>query len=146
MSKQWVEANQVLDDMGEDYLVGSYSTKRLMEEKPNFNKKKTYDNSKKIYEREGYIILKVCSGNKVGFIIYNTKKEWEEGHTHLNSFDMAKTIISNVIKNKKPKTNNLYLLRSHIRISDNSKYTRYIEELINTKRSKSNNKYRNRSI
>lgn len=146
MSKQWVEANQVLDDMGEDYLVGLYSTKRLMEEKPNFNKKKTYDNSKKIYEREGYIILKVYSGNKVGFIIYNTKKEWEEGHTHLNSFDMAKTIISNVIKNKKPKTNNLYLLRSHIRISDNSKYTRYIEELINTKRSKSNNKYRNRSI
>ena len=146
MSKQWVEANQVLDDMGEDYLVGLHSTKRLMEEKPNFNKKKTYDNSKKIYEREGYIILKVYSGNKVGFIIYNTKKEWEEGHTHLNSFDMAKTIISNVIKNKKPKTNNLYLLRSHIRISDNSKYTRYIEELINTKRSKSNNKYRNRSI
>ena len=146
MSKQWVEANQVLDDMGEDYLVGSYSTKRLMEEKPNFNKKKTYENSKKIYEREGYIILKVYSGNKVGFIIYNTKKEWEEGHTHLNSFDMAKTIISNVIKNKKPKTSNLYLLRSHIRISDNSKYTRYIEELINTKRSKSNNKYRNRSI
>lgn len=146
MSKQWVEANQVLDDMGEDYLVGLHSTKRLMEEKPNFNKKKTYDNSKKIYEREGYIILKVYSGNKVGFIVYNTKKEWEEGHTHLNSFDMAKTIISNVIKNKKPKTNNLYLLRSHIRISDNSKYTRYIEELINTKRSKSNNKYRNRSI
>lgn len=146
MSKKWVEANQVLDDMGKDYLVGSYSTKRLMEEKPNFNKKKTYDNSKKIYEREGYIILKVYGGNKVGFIIYNTKKEWEEGHTHLNSFDMAKTIISNVIKNKKPKTNNLYLLRSHIRISDNSKYTRYIEELINTKRSKSNNKYRNRSI
>ena len=146
MSKQWVEANQVLDDMGEDYLVGLHSTKRLMEEKPNFNKKKTYDNSKKIYEREGYIILKVYSGNKVGFIVYNTKKEWEEGHTHLNSFDMAKTIISNVINNKKPKTNNLYLLRSHIRISDNSKYTRYIEELINTKRSKSNNKYRNRSI
>ena len=130
MSKQWVEANQVLDDMGEDYLVGSYSTKRLMEEKPNFNKKKTYDNSKKIYEREGYIILKVYGGNKVGFIVYNTKKEWEEGHTHLNSFDMAKTIISNVINNKKPKTNNLYLLRSHIRISDNSKYTKYIEELI----------------
>lgn len=146
MGKNWVGVNHILDDMDNDYLVGLYSTKRLMEEKPNFNKRKTYDDSKKVYERENFIILKVYSGNKVGYIVYNTKKDWKEGHTHLNSFDMAKTIISNVMKKKKPKTNNLYLIRSHIRISDDISYNEYIDNLISTKRNKSKKKYYNRSI
>ena len=53
------------------------------------------DNSQKVYEKEHFIILKVKSGKKIGYIAYNTKKEWEEGHTHLDSFNMAKTIIDN---------------------------------------------------
>ena len=70
-------------------------------------KKTKYDNAKKVYEKEHYIILKVKSGKKIGYIAYNTKKEWEEGHTHLDSFNMAKTIIDNVLRHKKPKTKNL---------------------------------------
>ena len=60
-----------------------------------------YDNSHKVYEKEEFIILKVHSGKKIGYIAYNTNKEWKDGHTHLDSFDMAKTIISNVMKQKK---------------------------------------------
>lgn len=104
-----------------------------------------YDNSHKVYEKEEFIILKVHSGKKVGYIAYNTDKEWKDGHTHLDSFDMAKTIISNIIKFKKPKTSNMYLLKSHIRLSNDPEYTKYIEELIESKKSKCKQTYRNRN-
>ena len=110
------------------------------------NEKGKYDASQKVYEKDEFIILKVNSGKKVGYIAYNTKKEWENGHTHLDSFDMAKTIISNVIKHKKPKTKNLYLIRSHARLSDDPAYVGYIEELIITKKAKGKQEYRNRTF
>lgn len=106
-------------------------------------KKEKYDNSQKVYEKEHYIILKVKSGKKIGYIAYNTRKEWEEGHTHLESFNMAKTIIDNVIKHKKPKTKNLYLLQSHIRLTDDPSYVRFINEVIDAKKNKRKSGYRN---
>ena len=107
------------------------------------SKKEKYDNSQKVYEKQNYIILKVKSGKKIGYIAYNTRKEWEEGHTHLESFNMAKTIIDNVIKHKKPKTKNLYLLQSHIRLTDDPSYVRFINELIDAKKNKRKSSYRN---
>ena len=106
-------------------------------------KKEKYDNSQKVYEKEHYIILKVKSGKKIGYIAYNTRKEWEEGHTHLESFNMAKTIIDNVIKHKKPKTKNLYLLQSHIRLTDDPSYVKFINELVDAKKNKRKSSYRN---
>ena len=107
------------------------------------SKKEKYDNSQKVYEKQNYIILKVKSGKKIGYIAYNTRKEWEEGHTHLESFNMAKTIIDNVIKHKKPKTKNLYLLQSHIRLTDDPSYVKFINELVDAKRNKRKTIYRN---
>ena len=106
-------------------------------------KKEKYDNSQKVYEKEHYIILKVKSGKKIGYIAYNTRKEWEEGHTHLESFNMAKTIIDNVIKHKKPKTKNLYLLQSHIRLTDDPSYVKFINELVDAKKNKRKSSYHN---
>ena len=107
------------------------------------SKKEKYDNSQKVYEKQNYIILKVKSGKKIGYIAYNTRKEWEEGHTHLESFNMAKTIIDNVIKHKKPKTKNLYLLQSHIRLTDDPSYVKFINELVDAKKNKRKTSYRN---
>ena len=107
------------------------------------SKKDKRDNSQKVYEKEHFIILKVKSGKKIGYIAYNTKKEWEEGHTHLDSFNMAKTIIDNVLKRKKPKTKNLYLLNSHIRLSDSPAYDRFINDIINARKNKKKQGYRN---
>ena len=107
------------------------------------SKKEKHDNSQKVYEKEHYIILKVKSGKKIGYIAYNTRKEWEEGHTHLESFNMAKTIIDNVIKHKKPKTKNLYLLQSHIRLTDDPSYVRFINELIDAKKNRRKINYHN---
>ena len=107
------------------------------------SKKEKHDNSQKVYEKEHYIILKVKSGKKIGYIAYNTRKEWEEGHTHLESFNMAKTIIDNVIKHKKPKTKNLYLLQSHIRLTDDPSYVKFINELVDAKKNKKKVNYHN---
>ena len=107
------------------------------------SKKEKYDNSQKVYEKQNYIILKVKSGKKIGYIAYNTRKEWEEGHTHLESFNMAKTIIDNVIKHKKPKTKNLYLLQSHIRLTDDPSYVKFINELVDAKKNNRKSSYRN---
>lgn len=107
------------------------------------SKKEKYDNSQKVYEKQNYIVLKVKSGKKIGYIAYNTRKEWEEGHTHLESFNMAKTIIDNVIKHKKPKTKNLYLLQSHIRLTDDPSYVKFINELVDAKKNKRKSSYRN---
>ena len=107
------------------------------------SRKEKYDNSQKVYEKEHYIILKVKSGKKVGYIAYNMRKEWEDGHTHLESFNMAKTIIDNVIKHKKPKTKNLYLLQSHIRLTDDPSYVKFINEIIDAKKNKKKVNYHN---
>lgn len=99
--------------------------------------------AEKIYEREGYIILKV----KRGYIVYNTKKNFKNGHTHIQSFDMAKTIIDNNIRKKRPKTNSIYLIESHIRVTNDSKYKKILEELLASKEDRTkDNKYHNRNI
>ncbi|MPM53565.1 hypothetical protein SDC9_100333 [bioreactor metagenome] len=98
--------------------------------------------AEKVYERKEYIILKV----KKGYIVYNTKKVFENGHTHLQSFEMSKTIIDNSIRKKRPKTNNIYLIESHIRVTNDSKYKQILEALIEAKKDKTkDNKYHNRS-
>ena len=99
--------------------------------------------AEKIYEREGYIILRV----KRGYIVYNTKKNFKNGHTHIQSFDMAKTIIDNNIRKKRPKTNSIYLIESHIRVTNDSKYKKMLEELLASKEDRTkDNKSHNRNI
>lgn len=100
---------------------------------------------KLVYELDEYIIMEVHSGNRVGYIAYNTNKPWEGSHSHLKSFNMAKTIISNVKNHKKPKTKNLYLMKSHIRLSADEDYIKYIEDLMYVTKSKGKQDYRNRS-
>lgn len=80
----------------------------------------------KVYEKNEYIILKV----KKGYIVYNTSKPFSQGHTHLRSFSMAKTLIDNCIKKKKPKSSNVYVITSHIRVSDDDKYISMLEAML----------------
>ena len=46
----------------------------IMREIPNFDKA---DCANKIFEKDEYIILKVKSKNRVGYILYNTKKTFK---------------------------------------------------------------------
>ena len=101
---------------------------KLMREIPNFDKR-PYNDARKIYSKDEFIILRVTSNGKVGYIVYNTKKSWSKGHTHLKSYSMCEILIKNVINKKKPKSKNFYLLDSHIRISNDLKYVAMLENL-----------------
>jgi hypothetical protein len=86
-----------------------------------------------IYQREQFVIVAVANG----FIAINTKKEnWKDSHTHLHSFNAAKTAIDLVIKKKIPKEKSFYYLRSLMRLSDDEKYVEEIKNLIEVKKSK----------
>lgn len=133
MVKKWIDAG----DIKSDNLVNrDKKFVKLMQEVPNFNKR---EGTKKIYEKDGYIILEA----QKGFIVYNTRKEFSKGHSHLHSFNMAKAIIDNCTRKRKPKTDSLYLLNSHIRVSNDDKYNLFIKELIKAKEGKEKLKYRN---
>lgn len=135
--KHWIDADKIakVTDIPEDL----YKYDDLMKEVPNFDKT---DGAKKVYSRKEYIILAV----KKGYVVYNRDKDFDEGHSHIYGFNVAKTVIDNCIRKKMPKTRNLYLLSSHIRISTDDKYINMIEELIKVKRDKGKQVYRNRSM
>ena len=137
MVKRWKEVDEVIKATIE-VPKELWQLEEQMREIPNFNKS---FGAKKIFQRKEYIILAV----KKGYVVYNTEKSFATGHSHIYGFDMAKTIIDNCIKKKMPKTRNLYLLSSHARVSNDEKYIRLVEELIEVRKSKDINKYRNRS-
>lgn len=138
--KKYIEINKVLKVY--DVPKKLWETESLMKEIPNFDKSNI--DSKKIYEYKEYIILKVEHKKRIGFIVYNTKKDWESGHTHLNSKSVAEIVIKNVDQRRKPKTKNLYLLKSHIRVSNDLKYIKFLEDLIETKKNKDKKVYINK--
>ena len=133
--KKWIEIDEVIRDT--DLDIDLYEYDSIMKEPPNWDKS---DGGHKVYQRKQYMILKM----KRGYVIYNINRPFEEAHTHVSGFNMAKTIIDNCIKRKQPKTTNLYLLKSHARITDDEKYKQLIEELIEAKKSKERQVYRNR--
>ena len=49
---------------------------------------------------------------------------------------MCKVVIDNLIKKKIPRTDNIYILTSHIRVSNDKEYIKEIEQMIRKKKSK----------
>lgn len=86
----------------------------------------------KVYEKKGFIVFQV----KEGYIAYNTKKSFQEGHTHLKHFEPAKTAIDLVINKKIPKSTDVYYLTSLIRLSEDKDYIYKIKQLIETREQK----------
>lgn len=95
----------------------------------------------KVYEKDTYIVFVSDMGLK--YILYNTEKDFVGGHTHLNSLKMAKTIIANCISKKKPNTDNMYIMVSHMRVSSDKGYIDFIDDLIAVKMSKGLKPYYN---
>lgn len=79
-----------------------------------------------VYNLKHFNIYKAGDGH----IVHNTKLDFDKGHTHIKSFNCAKQLIHNMLYKKRPKTRNLYILESHKRVSDDSKYTDLIDQLI----------------
>lgn len=64
-----------------------------------------------------------------GYIIHNTHKPFEEGHTHLNNYDTARYIIKLAYHHSVPNHLSIYLIDSLIRISSDETYIRQLNEL-----------------
>lgn len=96
-----------------------------------------------VYRKDDFIIFE--EGN--GYIVRNTKKPFENGHTHLDQFKRNKNCkvtkslkgamlkmgidaINFVIHGKIPKKAEIKYLRSLQRLSNNSGYIRDIDTLI----------------
>ena len=87
----------------------------------------------KVYEKKEFIIFQV----KNGYIAYNKKKSFKDGHTHLRCFESAKTAIDLVIRRKVPRSTDLYYLTSLIRLREDLAYITKINDLIKYKEEKS---------
>ena len=74
--------------------------------------------SRKIYQRKEYSIYKVSNG----YIVHNTKKNFKEGHTHINNYFKAKSIIDLAVRKKMPKKANKWEIESLIRINNDNVY------------------------
>lgn len=73
---------------------------------------------RKIYSKREYSIYKVSTG----FIVHNTKKRFQEGHTHCNNYYKAKSLIHLAINKKVPNKANKWEIESLIRITKDKKY------------------------
>lgn len=61
-------------------------------------------------------------GNNDEYIIHNSKKEFSDGHTHINNYKTAKWLINLAIHKSIPNRKKKYFLESLIRISTDNTY------------------------
>lgn len=67
--------------------------------------------------------------SKNGYIVHNSRKPFEEGHTHINKFTTAKYITKLVIKSEVPEHLSNYLIESLIRLSGDKKYKNKLKQM-----------------
>lgn len=70
----------------------------------------------------------------------------ENNHTHLNSLDVCKAVISLVSKKKLPRDKKPYVMRSCIRVSTDKAYANKVEALIQTKTNKGRKAYYDKRV
>jgi hypothetical protein len=79
-----------------------------------------------LYKKDEYIIFPV----EDSFIVCNTRKVFEVGHTHVKRMDIAKLLISLAVEKKLPK--NPHLVDNLIRITDDKLYIEQLKEFKET--------------
>ena len=100
-----------------------YLYESLMKEVPNFNKS---FGAKKIFQRKEYSIYRV----KDGFIIHNTNGNFKNHHTHVRSFNKAKSIVDLCIRKKIPNTPRKWEIESLMRLTRNNAYYNKLRDLL----------------
>lgn len=92
-----------------------------------------------VYSKDGYVIFKV----RHGFIVHNTEKDFEDGHTHLKNFKASKGAISYVRQKKIPTRSSIYYLTSLERLSTDHQYKDRIRQLIEARKKRDKPSYIN---
>lgn len=74
----------------------------------------------------------IYSNKNGAFIVYNTNKPFEKGHTHINNYHTAKYIANLAVHQSLPKKNiSKYLIQSLIRISSDKNYIKKLNMMRN---------------
>jgi hypothetical protein len=74
----------------------------------------------------------IYSNKNGAFIVYNTNKSFEKGHTHINNYHTAKYIANLAVHQSLPKKNiSKYLIQSLIRISSDKNYIKKLNMMRN---------------
>lgn len=68
------------------------------------------------------------------FIIHNTRKDFQKGHTHIKEFNTAKYLVNLAFHRSLPNRRLKYFIESLIRISDDKEYIDKIKSLSVNKR------------
>ena len=79
----------------------------------------------KVYAKKHMIIFQRAESGE--YVVYNTNKPWEDGHTHIHTLKQAKYLVDCILNNKIPQKVNSYFLVSLIRLSNDKKYTQQVE-------------------
>lgn len=82
--------------------------------------------SRKIFQRKEYSIYR-CD---YGYVIHNTNKEFENGHTHIRTFCKAKSLIDLAVRKKLPNTPKDWEIESLIRIVKDKEYKKQLINLL----------------
>ena len=88
-----------------------------------------------IYRKHNYNIY--GAGNDE-FIVHNTRKSFQDHHTHIRNFNTAKYLIDLSLHKTLPKRLPEYLLISLIRLSDDEQYTSKLLNLLEREKSGKN--------
>ena len=147
MSKKYYNVDEILNNIDETLTDEEISYKKIMTEKPNFNKsiqrniKDNSDqgkrnNSQMIYRKKNFIILKA----KNSFIVYNKKKKFKEGHTHTNNYNYAKSLIDLCVRKKMPRRPQKRIMESLKRLTNDYKYLEQLKEYEKKGKKKNGNK------
>lgn len=85
-----------------------------------------------VYRRNEFTVLKFRNTKKRNyFIIMNSNKDFNKGHTHVNNFYMCKKIINCLITKKIDRTFNHYMLTSMKRLNNDHDFEKVIKNEIN---------------
>ncbi len=82
--------------------------------------------SRKIFQRKEYSIYR-CSD---GFVVHNTNKKFENGHTHIRSFKKAKSIVDLCIRKRLPDKPDIWEIESLMRLTRNNAYYNQLRDLL----------------
>ena len=122
MVKRWKEVDEVIKATIE-VPKELWQLEEQMREIPNFNKT---DGAKKIFQRKEYSIYKA----KDGYIIHNTNGNFKNHHTHVRSFNKAKSIVDLCIRKKLPNTPKKWEIESLMRLTRNNAYYNKLRDLL----------------
>lgn len=82
----------------------------------------------------------IYAGDDDVYVVYNKKKSFKDGHTHIRNFSTAKYIANLIAYGKLPKNcHNQYILESLIRLETNQDHIhtlRHQQETIRKRRSR----------